>query len=119
MIDTLIPQAERIARLNDRVRHGLDRSARTVITHGVMAEFCDEHVPSAIIAQAQIMREIRLHDFGEDAHGERDFGKITFRGRDIYFKIDYFDLSLEYGSEDPADASQTTRVLTIMLSEEY
>jgi hypothetical protein len=56
MIDTLIPQAERIARLNDRVRHGLDRSARTVITHGVMAEFCDEHVPSAIIAQAQIMR---------------------------------------------------------------
>ena len=119
MIDTSIPQAARIARLNDRVRHGLDRSARTVITHGVMAEFCDEDVPSAIIAQAQIMREIRLHDFAEDAHGERDFGKITFRGRDIYFKIDYFDLSLEYGSEDPADASQTTRVLTIMLSEEY
>lgn len=77
MIDTLIPKAERIARLNDRVRHGLDRSARTVITHGVMTEFCDDDVPSAIIAQAQIMREIRLHDFSADAHAERDFEKFS------------------------------------------
>ena len=119
MIDTLIPNAERIARLNDRVRHSLDHSARVVITRGCLETFCSGDFPEALMAQAELMRCIRQFDFAEDAHGERDFGKLTFRGRDIYFKIDYFDLSLEYGSEDPADASQTTRVLTIMLSEEY
>ena len=119
MIDTLIPQAERIARLNDRVRRGLDRTARTILTLGVIAEFCNDDVPSAIIAQAEIMRAIRLHDFANDAHGERDFGKFRFRGHDLFFKIDYFDLSLDDGSENPGDASQTTRVMTIMLTAEY
>ena len=32
--------------------------------------------------------------------------------------IDY-DASMEFGSEDPADLSKTTRVLTIMLAEDW
>jgi hypothetical protein len=31
----------------------------------------------------------------------------------------YYDLNLEYGSEDAADASITARVVTIMLAAEY
>ena len=34
-------------------------------------------------------------------------------------KIDYCDASMEFGSEDPADLSKTTRVLTIMLAEDW
>jgi len=37
----------------------------------------------------------------------------------MFWKIDYYDRSLEYGSNDPADPSQTVRVLTIMLASEY
>jgi Protein of unknown function (DUF3768) len=35
------------------------------------------------------------------------------------FKTDYYDASMEFGSEDLADLSKTTRVLTIMLAEDW
>jgi hypothetical protein len=31
----------------------------------------------------------------------------------------YFDERSEFGSEDPADPQKTTRILTVMLAEEY
>jgi hypothetical protein len=37
----------------------------------------------------------------------------------VFWKIDYCDRAVHYGSEDPADRSQTTRILTVMLSSEY
>jgi len=44
---------------------------------------------------------------------------LTYEGEKIFWKIDYYDRALKYGSEDPADPEQTTRVLTIMLASEY
>ena len=49
---------------------------------------------------------------------ERDRGNFDFEGTTVYFKIDYYDAALEYGSEDPSDASKTRRVLTIMIRED-
>jgi hypothetical protein len=54
-----------------------------------------------------------------DPHGEHDFGSFEVAGRKFFFKIDYFDAAMEFGSEDPADSAKTTRVPTIMLAEEY
>ncbi len=54
-----------------------------------------------------------------DPHGENDFGNFELAGRKFFFKMDYFDVNMEFGSEDPADPAKTTRVLTIMLAEEY
>ena len=49
-------------------------------------------------------------------HQEHDFGSIEEAGVRFFFKIDYFDRKTEFGSADPA---VTTRVMTIMLAEEY
>lgn len=44
------------------------------------------------------------------------FGTTTER---IFFKLDYYDPTLSFLSDDPADPSKTVRVLTIMLASEY
>ena len=44
---------------------------------------------------------------------------MVIDGTMLFWKIDYYDKQVEYGSEDPADPAKTTRVLTIMLADEY
>lgn len=63
----------------------------------------------------------RFNTFTEDndPHGERDFGAFDHNGVKIFWKIDYYDLTLSMGSEDPSDPKQTVRVLTVMLASEY
>jgi uncharacterized protein DUF3768 len=72
--------------------------------------------------EAMVIR--RVATFSEftpdnDPHKEHDFGNFTLAGRKFFFKIDAYDVNMEFGSEDPADPSKTTRVLTIMLASEY
>ena len=40
-------------------------------------------------------------------------------GHRILWKIDYYDPTLSWHSEDSADSAKTRRVLTVMLSHEY
>lgn len=119
MTTTTLDRAEKIACLNDLARLGLDRTSKTVITRSCLDTFCSGDPLSRLIVQAELRRAMRGHKFENDAHGERDFGAFEFRGEKLFFKIDYYDLELTYGSEDPADASQTTRVITIMLASDY
>ena len=106
-----------IARLNDRCRQGLDRTARILITRACLGTFADNRA-AEIVAQAEILIALRGYQFRDAEADERDRGNFDYRGTTVYFRIDYYDAAMEYGSEDPADASQTPRMLTIMLRED-
>ena len=60
----------------------------------------------------------RFHP-GNDPQGEHDCGFVEVNGERVMFKIDYYDETKEYGSPDPADPAVTTRVLTVLLTDEY
>ena len=63
----------------------------------------------------------RFSEFNEDNDPwhEHDFGIVCWKNERIFWKIDYFDKDLLYGSEDPANPNITTRVLTIYLAGEH
>jgi hypothetical protein len=71
-------------------------------------------------SEPNLALESRSLDFtaDNDPHGEHDFGRFTLVGRKFFWNIDYYDERCELGSET-SDLEKTTRVLTIMLAEEY
>lgn len=106
-----------IGRLNDRCRLGLDRRARIVVTANCLAALEGTNLASRAFAQVMLLVVARRHLFAEGDR-ERDRGTLDVLGTVVRFRIDYYDEALEYGSEDPADASRTTRVMTFLLPED-
>lgn len=104
----------RIRELNDLCRTAMGVGGKVYMTQGVAA------LPAA--DRSAIREKVeRFDDFtpDNDPYGEHDFGSFEQAGEKIFWKIDYYDRALGMGSDDPADASKTTRVLTIMLADEY
>jgi hypothetical protein len=87
---------------------------KIVLTSGV------DSLPSDV--RAMVIRKVATFvafTGDDDPYGEHDCGNFEVAGQKFFFKIDYYDPNLEFGSEDPGDPQKTTRVLTIMLAEEY
>ena len=105
--------AEKIRALNDAFRTTMT-GGKVFLTAGIDA------LPSDVKA-VLIRRVAMFSDFtpDNDPHGEHDFGSFEIAGHKIFWKIDAYDAEMRFGSEGPADPSKTTRVLTIMLAEEY
>lgn len=105
-----------IRRLNDLVRDSLCRfgNGKLVITPGVQALSEDDR-------QKLYDKVVEFKEFtkANDPHKEHDFGKIDFQGTEYFWKIDYYDPTLSYHSEDNTDQKKTVRVLTIMRADEY
>ena len=123
-------QTARIARLNDLARSAMGVACTAVATVGFRS------LPAS--DQSRVRELIETYDAFDDdndPHGERDFGTIYQLGdgrwttdrrrvRDdererVFWKFDYYDRDLQFGSEDAANPAVTRRVLTIMLSDEY
>jgi hypothetical protein len=106
---------ERIRDLNDAFRTSLDPAlGQLMLTVGV------NDLPRDVRAMA--LRKVAAFDAFDgdnDPYGEHDFGSFDLAGHTFFFKLHYFDPRLEFGSDDPADPAKTTRVLTLMLAEEY
>ena len=72
--------------------------------------------------QAKIIKAVGDFDKftrDNDPHGEHDCAILSVEDYRIMFKIDYFDPTLTYASENPADPAKTARVMTIMFTDEY
>lgn len=99
--------AAEIAKLNDEFRKG---GFGIMVTPGVQV----------LENLHMLIDEIRSYsEFNEnnDPYGEHDFGTVHWYGEKVFWKIDYYDQSLQYGS-DPLD-SNCKRVMTVMLASEY
>ena len=117
-------QSKAVRELNDRFRQSVpdacDLPGRVIITAGIQAlidtdEELGKHLP-------RLFEEVRsFDDFtgDNDPYGEHDFGAFDFEGTRVFWKVDYYAPDMMHGSENPADAEKTVRVLTIMLAEEY
>lgn len=102
-----------IATLNDAFRTTFN-GGTLMLTAGIQA------LPEEI--QVGILHAVRTFNIftpDNDPHQEHDFGTIEYKGHRVFWKIDYYDSTLTFGSENPTDPNQTSRVLTVMLAEEY
>ena len=111
-------KTEQIAELNDLLRTDPQKipawNRRIVRTCGVDS-LSEEDLRI-------VMGKVRNYkDFSEenDPYQEHDFGSFSHKDTKYFWKIDYYAPDMMHGSENPADLSQTVRVLTIMLANEY
>lgn len=108
-----VDRAAIIQRLNDAFRKS-GAGGYVAVTPGIKA------LGIEIIAElAELIRCYDAFDSGNDPYGEHDMGVINHAGSRVFWKIDYYDSELDYGSPDPTDPAVTTRVMTIMLASEY
>jgi Protein of unknown function (DUF3768) len=105
--------SDRVRVLNDNFRSTFI-GGRVLMTQGVDALRID--TKARVILAVQRFDEFSADN---DPHREHDFGSFEIEGETYFFKIDYYALDMDGGSEDPADPEKTTRVLTIMRADEY
>lgn len=104
---------------NDAFRRGLPHEpalhGERVHTAGIEALGLE-----AILDIWRCVRTFEAFSEANDPYGEHDFGAFDhpLAGK-VFWKIDYYDADLAFGSPDPQDPALTRRVLTVLLAEEY
>jgi hypothetical protein len=108
------PRVDRIAELNDQLRKTF-LGGEILMTPGIAS--LDDTRRIDVITRVQTFAAFNGEN---DPYGEHDFGSIDLPDMErVFWKIDYYDPKLQFGSEDPGNPGVTRRVLTIMLASEY
>jgi hypothetical protein len=103
----------RVRELNDAFRTTFE-GGRVLITAGFGS------LPPVLACEAlQKVRTFTEFTPDNDPYSEHDIGGFELAGHKFLWRIDCYDKSMTFGSEDPADPEQTTRVLTIMRAEDH
>ena len=104
-----LSKSDRIRVLNDNFRSTFV-GGQVVMTQGVDALPIDTKARVLLAVQS-------FSNFTKDndPHREHDFGNFKVEGETYFFKVDYYALDMESGSEDPADPNVTTRVLKMCI----
>ena len=100
---TALSQTAKTARvrdLNDAFRRSFS-GGNVVMTAGVDA--LPDMVKAAALKQAATFDAFTDDN---DPYGEHDFGSFELCGRKFFWKIEYYDRDMQYGSEDPSDPDQ-------------
>jgi len=105
------PLAVELAALNDQARRTLT-GCTVFFTRGVLNLGFDTRILDKLKSYDDFTPE-------NDPYGEHDFGAFDLDDVRIWWKFDYYDLQMEHASPDPTDTACTTRVLTILLPEEW
>ncbi len=113
MTSSTVSKTDAIRDLNDAFRGSFIGGA-VVVTAGIEALSPDQR--RSLLAK---VREFADFTPDNDPHGEHDFGAIEEGDLRCFWKIDYYDRDMAMHSPDAADPSVATRVLTVMLAEEY
>lgn len=114
MTDSPISErTDRIRQLNDQLR--TLRGEGIIHICGALSEMDEEFQKKVMLAVATFAG----FNTGDDPYGEHDFGAVEVDGQKFYFKIDYYDRTLEHGSEDPADPAVTKRVMSVFHQGDY
>jgi hypothetical protein len=104
---------ERIRMLNDLLRSTFT-GGKVMMTAAVAALNPE--------ARAKVLTAVRTFDAftrHNNPHGENDCAFFMVDGERYFFKLDCYDKTMEYGSEDPSNPEITVRVLTIGTAEDY
>lgn len=125
-----LEQIDTIRRLNDAARTRAGVASLANVTMGFQALPALDRL-AALVAITRFTK----FDGGNDPYREHDFGAVyklasgewtenrpddaKTIAQTVFWKIDYYDPSLTYGSDAPWDEEHTKRVLTIMLASEY
>ena len=70
-------------------------------------------------SRSRARRVLQLLHAGQRPLSEAGLHAFEHGDKRIFWKIDYYDKWTELGSQDPANAEITNRVLTLMLAEDY
>lgn len=103
---------QKIAELNDAFRAGR-ASGKIFMTIGVL-NLVRDRIGELLLA----IRSSDDFNHDNDPWGERDIGAVKWDDGHVFWKIEYFDKEMRFGSEDPADETVTTRAMTILLASE-